>query len=95
MRSRASPTHKRLPHLLLDKPWSYHEVLEHREGLWVSLLSWLQDNRQCTHSSYALTILGSIMEKLQSILEAHVASGEDTKDKLLGAAFVVVNKEGE
>lgn len=35
------------------------------------------------------------MEKLQSILEAHVASGEDTKDKLLGAAFVVVNKDGE
>ena len=46
-------------------------------------------------TSYALTVLGSIMEKLQSILEAHVASGEDTKDKLLGAAFVVVNKDGE
>ncbi|KAK4187790.1 beta-lactamase/transpeptidase-like protein [Podospora australis] len=33
-------------------------------------------------------------DKLSSILEAYVAKGEDTKDKLLGAAFIVVNKDG-
>lgn len=35
------------------------------------------------------------MEKLNHILRSHVAEGEDTKDKLLGAAFIVVNKDGE
>jgi hypothetical protein len=35
------------------------------------------------------------MEKLNYILRSHVADGHDTKDKLLGAAFVVVNKDGE
>ncbi|KAF3765767.1 beta-lactamase/transpeptidase-like protein [Cryphonectria parasitica EP155] len=36
------------------------------------------------------------MEKLDCILESHVAKGSETpgKDKLLGAAFVVVNKDG-
>lgn len=35
------------------------------------------------------------MEKLNKILADHVARGSDTKDKLLGAAFTVVNAEGE
>lgn len=33
-------------------------------------------------------------ERLDDILRAHVAEGEDTADKLLGAAFVVLNKDG-
>lgn len=32
--------------------------------------------------------------KFQSILEKYIAQGTDTKDKLLGAAFVLVNKDG-
>lgn len=36
------------------------------------------------------------MEKLDKILDACVAKGDKTtKDELLGAAFVVVNKDGE
>lgn len=35
------------------------------------------------------------MEKLNVILQRHVADGDDTANKLLGAAFVVVNAEGE
>lgn len=35
------------------------------------------------------------MDKLNEILGAYVAKGSDTKDKLLGAAFTVVNKDGE
>lgn len=35
------------------------------------------------------------MEKLDKILAAYAAEGDDTKDKLLGAAFTVVNKDGE
>lgn len=36
------------------------------------------------------------MEKLDKILDACVAKGQKTtKDQLLGAAFVVVNKDGE
>lgn len=36
------------------------------------------------------------MEKLDRILESYVAKGETAgKDELLGAAFVVVNQEGE
>lgn len=35
------------------------------------------------------------MEKLDKILEAYCAKGgKTTKDELLGAAFVVVNKDG-
>ena len=34
------------------------------------------------------------MEKLNSILQEHVAQGQDTTNKLLGAAFVVVNAKG-
>ncbi|KAL8343491.1 hypothetical protein RB598_004708 [Gaeumannomyces tritici] len=33
-------------------------------------------------------------QRLDAILESHVAVGEETKDKLLGAAFCVVNKDG-
>lgn len=33
-------------------------------------------------------------EKLTSILQSHIVQDEDTKNKLLGAAFVVVNKDG-
>lgn len=35
------------------------------------------------------------MEKLDEILRAYVASGKSTKYKVLGAAFTVVNKDGE
>lgn len=36
------------------------------------------------------------MEKLDGILDAYVTKGDKTtKDELLGAAFVVVNKDGE
>lgn len=35
------------------------------------------------------------MEKLNDLLAAHVAKGDNTKGKLLGAAFTVVNKDGE
>jgi hypothetical protein len=34
------------------------------------------------------------MDKLGDILKAHVAHEEDTTNKLLGAAFTVVNKDG-
>ncbi|GJN83901.1 hypothetical protein PLIIFM63780_007452 [Purpureocillium lilacinum] len=34
------------------------------------------------------------MEQLNAILDAHVAPADDTRDKLLGAAFVVVSKDG-
>lgn len=34
------------------------------------------------------------MEKLDNILESYVAEGGETKGKLLGAAFIVVNKDG-
>lgn len=34
------------------------------------------------------------MEKLNQILKAHVADGQDTKDKLLGASFIVVKADG-
>ncbi|PHH73210.1 hypothetical protein CDD80_3983 [Ophiocordyceps camponoti-rufipedis] len=34
------------------------------------------------------------MDRLDDILRAYVAEGEDTADKVLGAAFVVVNKDG-
>lgn len=35
------------------------------------------------------------MEKLDKILEAYCAKGgKTTKDELLGAAFIVVNKDG-
>lgn len=35
------------------------------------------------------------MEKLNAILEKHVAKGQDTKGKLLGAAFILTNKQGK
>src|SRR5690554_3030388 len=35
------------------------------------------------------------MEKLIAILKDHVADGENTKDRLLGASFVVVSKDGK
>lgn len=35
------------------------------------------------------------MEKLNQILNAHVADGQDTKDKLLGAGFMVLKGDGE
>jgi hypothetical protein len=34
------------------------------------------------------------MEKLDNILKSYVAEGGETKGKLLGAAFIVVNKDG-
>ncbi|KAK0384280.1 hypothetical protein NLU13_8368 [Sarocladium strictum] len=34
------------------------------------------------------------MDRLDDILKAHVAQGEDTTNKLLGAAFIVTNKDG-
>ncbi|KAI5457414.1 beta-lactamase/transpeptidase-like protein [Mariannaea sp. PMI_226] len=34
------------------------------------------------------------MDKLTTILQKHVAHGDDTTDKLLGASFVVVNAQG-
>ena len=37
----------------------------------------------------------SLLDKLDAILQAHVANGDDTTNKLLGASFAVVNKEGE
>lgn len=35
------------------------------------------------------------MERLDAILQAIVAQGDDTNNKVLGAAFVVTNKEGK
>lgn len=35
------------------------------------------------------------MEELNSILENYVASGTETKDKVLGVSFMVVNEKGE
>jgi hypothetical protein len=34
------------------------------------------------------------MDKIDAILKAHVAQGDETVDKVLGAAFTVVNKDG-
>lgn len=34
------------------------------------------------------------MSELDSILESYAASGEDTKDKVLGVSFMVVNETG-
>lgn len=34
------------------------------------------------------------MERLNTILQEHLAQGQDTKDKLIGAAFVLTNKQG-
>lgn len=34
------------------------------------------------------------MGKLDDILQAHVADGQDTTDRLLGAAFAVVDRHG-
>ena len=34
-------------------------------------------------------------EKLNSILNNYVTQGAETKDKILGAAFAVVNKDGK
>jgi hypothetical protein len=34
------------------------------------------------------------MEKLDSILRAHTVADTDTTDKLLGASFIVVSKDG-
>lgn len=35
------------------------------------------------------------MTELDKILENYAASGEDTKDKVLGVSFMVVNGKGE
>ena len=35
------------------------------------------------------------MEKLDKILKSYVAEGDETKEKVFGAAFSVVNKDGE
>lgn len=35
------------------------------------------------------------MDKLHQILKAYVADGSNTKDRLLGASFVVLNADGE
>lgn len=35
------------------------------------------------------------MAELDSILESYAASGRDTKDKVLGVSFMVVNGKGE
>lgn len=35
------------------------------------------------------------MEKLNQILNAHVADGQNTKNKLLGAGFMVLKGDGE
>lgn len=40
------------------------------------------------------SLSSSAMDKLSDILKAHVAQDEDTTNKLLGAAFTVVNKDG-
>lgn len=34
------------------------------------------------------------MDKLDSILQEYVARGDDTKEKVVGASFVVTNKDG-
>lgn len=34
------------------------------------------------------------MENLNSILKKYVAEGDDTANKLVGAAFIVCNKDG-
>lgn len=35
------------------------------------------------------------MEKLDALLRRDIASGDDTKNKLLGAAFVVTDRNGK
>lgn len=35
------------------------------------------------------------MAQLDSILESYAASGRDTKDKVLGVSFMVVNEKSE
>ena len=35
------------------------------------------------------------MEKIQQVLDSYSAKGEDTKDKILGASFIVLDKDGE
>lgn len=34
------------------------------------------------------------MDNINRILQEHVAQGDDTRNKLLGASFVVVNSQG-
>lgn len=34
------------------------------------------------------------MEKLNAILQKHISTDESTTDKLVGAAFIIVNKDG-
>lgn len=34
------------------------------------------------------------MDKLDAILKAHVAQGDETVDKVLGVSFAVVSKDG-
>lgn len=36
----------------------------------------------------------SEMDQIQTILQKYVAVGDDTKDKLLGAEFMVISKDG-
>lgn len=36
----------------------------------------------------------SNVDKLDAILQKYVAQGDDTSNKLLGAAFIVTNKDG-
>ena len=37
----------------------------------------------------------ALQEQLQQILQSYAGTVEDTKDKLLGVAFVLVNREGK
>lgn len=40
-------------------------------------------------------LIYAVMDKLDTILKRAVADGEDTKDKLLGAAFIVTDRKGK
>lgn len=56
----------------------------------------ISDNTPGTSRTQASRYTATGMDKLDRILESIVAKGETPdKDHLLGAAFVVVNKDGE
>ncbi len=45
-------------------------------------------------TSHKPSVSKSLKDELDQILDSYMAKGGDGKDKLLGAAFVVVNRDG-
>lgn len=54
-----------------------------------------KDSRNFSSDAQIIFSKQTTMAELDSILEDHAASGEDTKDKVLGVSFMVVNENGE